>query len=68
MIVQKGKGKMKVVTNDAEVKKLYEDAVNGKKHFSWTGPGSYTTKESIMKLYEAGKLYRPLARSFGLVD
>lgn len=68
MIIAKGKGKMREVVNSEEIKAMYTEAINGKKAYSWTGPGSYTTVKAIKDLHANGKLYRPLARAFGLVD
>jgi hypothetical protein len=56
---QDGKG-------DQQLKKLYAEAINGTESFSWLAPGHYD-KEAIDEAYANGKLYRPLAKSFGLV-
>lgn len=50
-----------------ELRKLYQQAISDKeKEFGWLGPGSYTTEHLIREVGN-GRLYRPLARSFGLV-
>ena len=50
-----------------ELKKLYKSAVEDKeREFSWLSPDSYSIQDLIAHC-KAGKLYRPLAKSFKLI-
>lgn len=64
-IVKSGKGKM-AECKGQDIKDLYREAIEGSETFAWAAPGSYD-RDDILSLYDERKLYRPLAKSFGLV-
>ena len=53
---------------NSELSKLYKAACESKtEEFNWLAPGSYSSEDLIQACKVEKKLYRPLAKSFGLV-
>ena len=65
MAIVKSKGKQAGKGN-ASLKEMYSQAINGEERFTWLAPAHYELSD-LQEAYENKKLYRPLAKSFGLV-
>jgi hypothetical protein len=51
-----------------ELATMYKEAFNSKEvEYGWLAPDSYTTEQLIKACKQDKRLYRPLAKSFGLV-